>query len=273
MKKEFDDKNGLIFNIQKFSIHDGQGIRTLIFMKGCPLRCLWCCNPESQRFSEDLLYIRTKCIGCGLCLRACPQKAVRPEDFGIQREKCTVCGSCTQVCYANAKKIAGRWVTRHELLAEIEKDRIVYRNSGGGVTIGGGEPTSQPRFVKALLKDCQGLNLHTAIETCGYGDWGQIGGIFDHVDQIFWDLKCMDPEKHKALTGVTNAVILENARKAAALGRETTFRIPLIPGCNDDEENVKSTARFVADLGDHVKLEILSYHRLGEDKFCLLYTS
>ncbi|MEG2200219.1 MAG: glycyl-radical enzyme activating protein [Anaerovorax sp.] len=158
-------------NVQKFSIHDGEGIRTLIFMKGCPLRCVWCCNPESQSFKKELLFVRTKCIGCGVCIDACLQHGISREGFIVNRELCDVCGSCAKVCVANAKKEVGRWVKKSEMIEEIEKDRIVYKNSGGGVTIGGGEPTSQSKFVRALLKDCTMLDIHTAIETCGYGEW------------------------------------------------------------------------------------------------------
>ena len=264
---KFDENNGLIFNIQKFSIHDGEGIRTLIFMKGCPLRCLWCCNPESQSFEEELLFVRTKCIGCGICVEACPEHAISKEGFMIDREKCTVCGGCAGACVANSKKKVGKWIKRSEIVEEIEKDRIIYKNSGGGVTIGGGEPVCQPEFVGALLKECQLLSINTAIETCGYGEWDRIKGIFDYLDQIFMDLKCMDPKQHKKLTGVNNELILQNAKNIASLKKNVTFRLPLIPGCNDSEENVKATARFVSTLGNNVKLEILGYHRLGEDKF------
>lgn len=265
--KKFNGNKGLIFNIQKFSIHDGDGIRTLVFMKGCPLRCLWCCNPESQLFTEDLLFVKTKCIGCGYCVKACPIQAISSEGFEIDRDKCDNCGACTKVCYANSKKMVGRWVTRAEVIAEIEKDRIVYKNSGGGVTIGGGEPVCQPEFVEALLRDCRQLSIHTAIETSGYGEWDKIKGIFDHLDQVFMDIKSMDSAKHKEITGVGNELILENAKKIAEKGLNIVFRIPLIPGCNDSKENIIETAEFVSSLGENVQLEILPYHRLGEDKY------
>ncbi len=265
--KKFDENNGLIFNIQKFSIHDGEGIRTLVFMKGCPLRCIWCCNPESHSFTEDLLFVRTKCIGCGYCVKACPEQAISPTNFEIDRSKCTVCGECTKVCYANAKKIVGKWVTRRDILNELEKDRSVFMHSKGGLSIGGGEPICQPEFVSALLKDAQQLNFSTAMESCGYGDWDKIKDIYPHLDELFMDIKCMDSARHKELTGVPNELILENAKKIAALGNHITFRVPLIPGLNDGKENITETARFVAGLGNNVQLEFLLYHRLGEDKF------
>ncbi len=264
---KFDKNNGLIFNIQKFSIHDGQGIRTLVFMKGCPLRCKWCCNPESQLFSEDILFVRTKCIGCGYCVKACPQNAISEKEFMIDRSKCKSCGECTKVCYANSKKIAGKWVTKREILDELEKDRIVFTNTNGGLTIGGGEPICQPKFVESLLCDARQLSLTTAMESSGHGEWNVIKDIYNHLDELFMDIKCMDTEIHKQLTGVGNELILENAKKIADLGVDITFRIPLIPGSNDSRENIEQTAEFVIGLGGNTKLEILSYHRLGEDKF------
>lgn len=273
---ESEETKGLIFNIQKFSIHDGHGIRTLIFMKGCPLSCVWCCNPESQHFTEEVMFVRKNCIGCYKCVEACPQKAINPDTLETGRALCTVCGACAEVCYANARKKVGRWVTVGELMEEIEKDRLIYRNSGGGITVGGGEPTSQPEFVAALIKECKLLNIHTAIETCGYGQWDRIEKIFDYVEQIFLDLKHMNDAEHKKLTGVSNKLILENARRAASLGKDITFRIPLIPACNDSEENVAETGRFVKGLMDgsnhpeRIKIEILPYHGLGADKYAWL---
>lgn len=270
---ELDDKKGLIFNIQKFSIHDGHGIRTLIFMKGCPLQCIWCCNPESQSFEEEIMYVKKNCIGCRKCSKACPQNATHPDTLEVDRALCKACGICTETCYADAKKRVGRRVAVDELIGEIEKDRIFYLNSKGGVTIGGGEPTSQPEFVSALLKECKRLNIHTAIETCGYGSWEKIKGVFNHLDQIFFDLKHMDDEKHIELTGVSNKLILDNARRVAFLDKDTTFRIPLIPGCNDSEENVIATGNFVKELmpgSDRIKIEVLPYHGLGVDKYAWL---
>lgn len=264
---KFDKNNGFIFNIQKFSIHDGQGIRTLLFMKGCPLRCKWCCNPESQLFTEDLLFVKTKCIGCGYCVKACPEQAISAKDFTIDRSKCTVCGECVKVCYANSKKKVGRWITKNEVLNELEKDRIVFYNSNGGLTIGGGEPLCQPEFVEELLREASQLSFTTAMESCGHADWDEIKNIYPYLDELFMDLKCMDSARHKELTGVSNEIILENAKKIASLGTNITFRIPLIPGINDSKENIVETAHFVSKLGNNVKLEILPYHRLGEDKF------
>lgn len=268
-----NDEKGLIFNIQKFSIHDGQGIRTLIFMKGCPLECLWCSNPESQSFLEEIMYVKKNCIQCQKCGQVCPQNAVDMENLEIDRERCKACGTCTKTCYANAKKLVGKTMSVSDLMEKIEKDRIFYRNSAGGVTVGGGEPTSQPKFVAALLKECKRLNIHTAIETCGYGQWDAIKEIFDYLDQVFFDLKHMDAAEHQRLTGVSNGLILENAKNIAEKMKDVTFRIPLIPGYNDEEENIRRTGEWVKALmtdENDLKVEILPYHALGTDKYTWL---
>lgn len=261
---------GTVFNTQKFSIHDGTGIRTLIFMKGCPLRCIWCSNPESQRPGPEVMFVRSKCTGCGKCAALCREAAVDDVTFDIDRSRCVKCGLCTSKCYAGAKKMTGRQVTVREMMELIEKDRIFYTNSGGGVTVGGGEPAMQHGFVEELLKACRASHIHTAIETCGYGRWQDICGMFDNADQIFFDLKAMDPELHRRLTGVSNELILHNAEQAAAGGNEIIFRIPLIPGCNDSLTNIEETGAFVGGLsgnGSNVFIEILPYHDLGRDKY------
>ena len=264
------DMTGTVFNTQKFSIHDGTGIRTLIFMKGCPLRCIWCSNPESQRPGPEVMFVRSKCTGCGKCAALCREAAVDDVTFDIDRSRCVKCGLCTSKCYAGAKKMTGRQVTVREMMELIEKDRIFYTNSGGGVTVGGGEPAMQHGFVEELLKACRESHIHTAIETCGYGRWQDICGMFDNADQIFFDLKAMDPELHRRLTGVSNELILHNAEQAAVRGKEVIFRIPLIPGCNDSLTNIEETGAFVGGLsgnGSNVFIEILPYHDLGRDKY------
>lgn len=261
---------GTIFNIQKFSIHDGEGIRTLIFMKGCPLRCIWCSNPESQKPFLEVMDVKSNCVACGKCVKLCRKNAVDPVTFNIDRNLCDKCGICAEYCYANAKKLTGKQVTVDELKSIIEKDRIFYTNSGGGVTIGGGEPVMQYEFVTELLKECHKSNIHTAIETCGYGIWADICSIFDYLDEVFFDLKMMDSGRHKDLTGVENRMILENARHIAEKGLKITFRIPLIPAINDDRENIEATGRFVASLSkenENIAVEILPYHELGKDKY------
>ena len=264
------DMTGTVFNTQKFSIHDGTGIRTLIFMKGCPLRCIWCSNPESQRTGPEVMFVRSKCTGCGKCAALCREAAVDDVTFDIDRSRCVKCGLCTSKCYAGAKKMTGRQVTVREMMELIDKDRIFYTNSGGGVTVGGGEPAMQHGFVEELLKACRESHIHTAIETCGYGRWQDICGMFDNADQIFFDLKAIDPELHRRLTGVSNELILHNAEQAAVRGKDVIFRIPLIPGCNDSLTNIEETGIFVGGLsgnGSNVSIEILPYHDLGRDKY------
>lgn len=267
------ETKGLIFNIQKFSIHDGAGIRTLIFLKGCPLRCIWCCNPESQSYEKEVMFVQKNCFACGTCAAVCPRQGIDLETFQIDRKACDACGTCAKTCYANAKKVVGKWQSVYEIMEKIEQDRIFYHNSGGGVTIGGGEPTAQPQFTAELLNACKKSNLHTAMETCGHGPWEKIKSIFPYLDQVFFDLKHMDEKRHRALTGVGNKLILENAKNVAELGCDITFRIPLVPGCNDDQENIRKTGEFVRKLaGDsgRIRLELLPYHGLGSDKYVWL---
>lgn len=264
------DKKGLIFNIQKFSIHDGRGMRTLIFMKGCPLSCIWCSNPESQAPKPDVMDIKTKCIGCGKCYSICPKHAISEKGFDIDRFLCDGCGACTKKCYANAKKISGEWYSVDDIMEKIEKDYIIYRNSEGGVTVGGGEPTMQAEFVSELFKACHSIHIHTAIETCGYGSWSRLKGVFEHVDQVFFDLKHMNNQEHRKLTGVDNALILQNAENLAKTGKEIIFRLPLIPTLNDSESNLKETGQFVSAMmaySSDIKIEVLPYHSLGENKY------
>lgn len=261
---------GMVFNIQKFSLHDGSGIRTLIFMKGCPLRCLWCSNPESQTHGIEIMDVKNNCVRCGKCAALCPAGAIHSDSFNIDRAICLKCGKCAEQCFANAKKTVGRMVSVDELMRIIEKDRIFYRNSNGGVTIGGGEPLTQAAFVEELLWRCGKSHIHTAIETCGYGKWDQIKGVFENTDQIFMDIKCLDPRQHERLTGVDNKLILDNAVKVAALKKETIFRVPIIPSLNDNEKNLRETGAFVESLtciNKAISLELLPYHDFGKNKY------
>lgn len=262
--------SGTIFNTQKFSIHDGIGIRTLIFMKGCPLRCLWCSNPESQNTGIQIMDVKSNCIKCGKCAVLCDAGAIDSNTLNIDRKLCRICGRCADSCFANAKKITGRTVSIDDVMDIIEKDMIFYQNSGGGVTVGGGEPVMQAGFVSALLKECKGVNIHTAVETCGFGTWKSLSSILEYTDQVFYDLKAMDPSLHMKLTGVDNHVILDNAAKAARLGKKMTFRIPLVPNCNDSRINITETGNFIQELSQinrNISVELLAYHDLGKDKY------
>lgn len=261
---------GLIFNVQKFSIHDGAGIRTLVFMKGCPLSCIWCSNPESQNNSIEIMDVKSNCNKCGKCAELCSVSAIDRLSYDIDRSICVKCGICAQNCFAEAKKIVGKYVTVDELMEIIDRDRIFYRNSGGGVTVGGGEPLMQSCFVAELLKSCKAANIHTAIESSGYGKWEIIKPVFENADQIFMDIKCFDSKKHKAYIGVDNTLILNNAEKIAKTGKEIVFRIPIIPSFNDNEENIMNTGKFIKNLtnvNNNISLELLPYHDFGKDKY------
>lgn len=263
-----------VFNIQTYCIHDGPGIRTTVFVKGCPLKCLWCANPESNAPYPQLLTYRDKCTGCGACAAACPRKAVHMEICGdrqiavTDRQACSACGMCTEACPSTAREIAGRRTTVQECLDKILEDKIFLTSSGGGMTISGGEALSHPDFCAALLRACKEKGIHTAVESCSYGSLDAIDKIYRYVDLALLDIKHMDSDRHRQLTGVPNEQILKNIRHICCdLGIPVHIRIPVIPGYNSDTPNLTATARFVKDnLGDGVPVHLLPYHRLGLSK-------
>ncbi len=266
---------GLVFDVQKFAIHDGGGIRTVVFLKGCPLKCAWCANPESIDGRQEITFIKNNCIHCGKCLKACPQQALGqnselPLSPVIDRDRCTLCGECLKTCYAGALNIVGRYVSVAELMVMIERDRKFYDQSGGGVTFSGGEPTAQADFLKAALKEARLRGIHTAIETSGFMKWEKLETVLKYVDLALVDIKHMDPKQHANLIGVPNGLILENLKKMAAMGLPVRIRLPLIPGYNDSLENMKDAAEFVKDLSNVQAVDILPYHRLGEMKWAQL---
>ncbi len=267
--------SGLVFNIQRYAIHDGSGVRTLVFMKGCPLACQWCSNPEGQKSHPEIGFMPARCVGAEICrarcVEACPAKGITLSREGkpvIDRGSCTPCRECSEACYYGALELIGREMTVEEVLSEVEKDRPFYRRSGGGVTVGGGEPLKQAGFVARLLAACQERHLHTALETSGFGSRRHLEELLEHVDLVYFDIKHMDPVRHEELTGVPNQPILANIRAAlsAAGGYEVIMRITTIPGFNDSEENISASARFAADLGCE-KIELVPYHRLGIGKY------
>jgi pyruvate formate lyase activating enzyme len=270
-----EELTGRIFNIQRYSLHDGVGIRTLVFLKGCPLRCQWCSNPESQSPKPDLGFIAARCVGieaCGApCVPACPLGALRLDGGGkvvVDRDHCDACGKCVVPCGHDALKVVGREMTVAEVMKEIEKDRPFYRRSGGGVTIGGGEPLAQYRFTAALLAAAQDEYLHTAIETSGCVAWPHLAEVLRHVDVLYFDLKHMDPQHHEVLTGQANELILDNLRQVLSMKepQDVIIRIPLIPGCTDSLENISASSHFLAELG-FVQVELVPYHGFGVPKY------
>lgn len=263
---------GWIWDIKKYALHDGPGIRTTVFLKGCPLRCLWCCNPESQEFSPQIFWDKVECLHCGLCVEICPNQAVGFEDHGnriVDPKRCQVCGLCAERCPGEAVKMAGRRVTVEEVLEEVGKDAVYFSRSGGGLTLSGGEPLAQPDFAYQLLRayKTSEYGLHTTVDTCGNVPWSTLERFLDYVDLFLYDVKQMDSEKHHRLTGVRNKPILENLERLAETAKEVVVRVPLIPGCNDDEDNIRRTAEFAQDLPRINRLDLLPYHRLGEPKY------
>jgi pyruvate formate lyase activating enzyme len=263
--------SGFIFDIQRFSVHDGPGIRTLVFFKGCPLACLWCSNPESQRFAPELLFDASKCVACGGCVEACPHGATRASGDGVQydRERCAACGACADVCPAEARTVAGRRVTAAEVVAEIVKDAPFFTNSGGGVTLGGGEPLAQADFASEILKQCRVRGIHTAIETCGHVPWPAFETILPLTDLFLYDVKHLDADAHRTRTGGDVALILSNLERLVRSRGAVTVRVPVVPGFNDTPQDIRIVAEHVARLGLR-ELHLLPYHRLGESKYRLL---
>lgn len=259
-------KEGLIFNIQRFSVHDGPGIRTTVFMKGCPLKCLWCSNPESQDPFPHVMTRDITCQACGACVPACGRGAITVNADGrsIDREKCDNCLACVSACQYDSLLLCGRYATVDEVLAEVARDSHFYNNSGGGVTVSGGEPLSQPDFVTQLLLSSKERGLHTALDTTGYAAWETMEGVLNLVDLVLFDVKHLDPEQHLKATGVDNRVILENLKKASSRV-ETWIRVPLIAGFNDAEEQIRELAKLAKSL-DVGKISLLPYHEGGRSK-------
>jgi len=258
---------GRVFNIQRYSLHDGPGIRTVVFLKGCPLRCVWCCNPESIEREPHITFSEQKCIGDGRCVEVCPTGARTSEGYRVER--CTFCGRCVEVCPTGALEFMGREMSIEEVVREVEKDRLFYESSGGGVTLSGGEVLAQKRFSVQLLKEFRHRMLHTAIETSGFAPWEQVREVAEACDLVLYDLKHMDPDMHTRYTGVSNELILENAKKLAQIKEELIFRVPLIGGVNTDSENIRALADFVKRTGVE-EVHLLPYHRLGESKYTKL---
>jgi len=261
--------SGTVFDIQRFSIHDGPGIRTTVFLKGCPLTCPWYHNPESQRRDPQLLFYANKCIGCGKCFEVCPVSgALMPDSKErINRERCDSCGKCTETCYAQALEMCGKEMTVEQVIAEVEKDRPFYETSDGGMTISGGEPLAQPEFTVELLETAKRAGLHTALDTSGYGSPDALRRAAAFTDLVLFDIKIADPERHQQATGVDNRQILANLRVLEEVGVPVVFRVPVIPGYTDCDENVRAAAALAAKTKNVRELDLMRYHRLGESKW------
>jgi pyruvate formate lyase activating enzyme len=265
-------QDGMIFDIKRYAIHDGPGIRTTLFLKGCPLGCPWCQNPEGKSPEPELIWRGWHCLGCEDCLKACHRGALSlaADGLEIDRSKCNACGDCVSSCSSGALEMIGRPITVGEAMAEIEKDRVFYDESGGGITLSGGEPFVQPEFLADILKTCRRKGIATAVDTSGYVEKDVLSGMLDDADLLLWDLKIMDEAKHRRLTGVSNRVILENLKAVAQRSRPVIVRFSLIPGINDDEANVRALGEFVLSLDDRGgrtgRVDILPYHRAGLSK-------
>jgi pyruvate formate lyase activating enzyme len=260
---------GYIFNVMRFATHDGPGIRTTVFFKGCPLSCWWCHNPENWQHVPQVVYLPDRCAGCGLCMEICPAHALSRGDQGIHTDAglCRQCGRCATVCPMEARESTGWSVSVPELMAAIERDVPFFDQSGGGVTFSGGEPLCQPDFLWAILKECRRLEIHRTIETSGCIDAGALLKTAELTDLFLYDLKGLDPLKHCANTGVDNAKILSNLRLLSASGANIIIRIPLIPGFNDDEQDIAAAGEFVAGLPQRHAVHLLPYHRAANGKY------
>ncbi len=267
-------EKGIVFNIQRYSVHDGPGIRTTVFLKGCPLNCPWCCNPESINIKPEILFFEHSCIGCEACLKVCPEHALRRgEDrkIEIERSLCNNCFKCTETCIAGGLRRVGTLMNLEEVVGEIEKDCLFFKRSNGGVTLSGGEPTLQPEFAHALLQRCKRIGLNSVIQTCGFQKWELFSSIAMDADIVMYDLKIMDPVKHKEIMGGNNEQILENARKLVSSNRtDVFFRIPIIPGFTDSAQNLEAACEFLAGIGYRKKIGLVPYHRFGEQKYAFL---
>lgn len=262
------DKRALIFDLQRFCLEDGPGIRTTVFFKGCPLMCKWCSNPESQKPYQEIMYSETKCIKCGNCISMCPQKAIMQGVNGIiiDRDLCTMCGECSKHCCTKALEKVGQYYTVSQLIKEIMRDKIYFDASGGGVTISGGDPLMQSEFATELLIKLKENNIHTTIETSGYGKWENIKKVFKYCDLIYYDIKHYDNDFHMQGTGCSNLSIFENIETILKIGYNTIIRIPIIPLYNNDYNYIYQIVKYIQSIGGK-NIELLPYHDLGVNKY------
>jgi pyruvate formate lyase activating enzyme len=262
-------ESGLVFNIQKYSLQDGPGIRTTVFLKGCPLCCAWCHNPESQSARPEIIIVETRCTVCGECRRVCPfSQAIGGEGpMPTRLDECTLCGECADACPTGARQLIGERKSVEEILQAVLQDRIFYDESGGGVTFSGGEPLTQPAFLKAALDACRAKGLRTAVDTCGFACTDVLLDVARRTDLVLYDIKHMDDAKHRQYTGVSNAPILENLKALSQAHANIWLRVPVIPGINDSDDNFDALSFFARGLGNIRQVNLLPYHKIGLPKF------
>ena len=277
LAKLTDEKvRAVIFNIQRFSVQDGPGIRSTVFFKGCPLRCFWCSNPESQNAVLETAHRDSLCQGCGECAKACPREAititpaVNGWEFHLDRQKCAACGTCVKACPTDALRIYGQLMTVEEVFDEVRRDADFYAKSNGGITASGGECLSQANFVAELFRVCHSAGFHTTIDTCGFASEESLRNVLADTDLVLFDLKVMDRSAHERFTRQPNDIILQNARLVSGLSIPVIFRTPIISGMTDAEKNLDAIARFIAELDGKKRVELLPYHRFGEGKYKML---
>lgn len=262
-------ETGLVFNLQKYSVQDGPGIRTTVFLKGCPLCCEWCHNPESISPRREIIVVPQRCNACGECRKACPfgEEIAGENALPPRSEQCTLCAACVDACPTGARQMIGREMTVAEVLEAVLKDRIFYEDSGGGVTISGGEPLSQPRFLLALVTALQAAGIHVTLDTTGFGCTEHLLAVAQHSNLVLYDLKAFDEARHKELTGVSNRSILENLKALNEIHRNVWIRIPVVPGFNDDVAELDKIAAFVRELRSVTLVNLLPFHRSGLHKY------
>ncbi len=263
-------KKGIVFDIKRYAIHDGPGIRTTVFLKGCPLRCQWCQNPEGLELEPEVFWRENRCEeDCSACVTTCPTHAVSMDGTRIvvDKEKCDLCRSCEDACVYDALEIIGREVSVEEIMEEIEKDRVFFDESGGGVTFSGGEPLLQVDFLESLIEEVKKSNIHVTLDTSGYVPFEDLERVSDRVDLFLYDLKIMDDEKHKKYTRVSNKIILENLQKLSDKEKAINIRIPLVSGVNDDNQSIQMFAEHLRDLKNIKNISLLAYHTGGCEKY------